>query len=89
MVEDPGTEARRQDERFGFWVRFVCGAIFGVVFGFYLWCRGAWQMDYGVLIIPATAFVMAILSALWGDDFYRCVSFLNFLGWLRWFGWWR
>jgi curved DNA-binding protein CbpA len=64
-----------------FWVRFVCGAMFGALFGFRSLLFFYDQPSSFVLGIVATMLVFGLGAALIGDNFWH--SFLR-----RWWMWW-
>ena len=64
----PGTPDRPRDW-FEFWVRFFFGAIFGLAVGFWLWLRIFPLWDFGWIALPATALLVGLVAALYGDHF--------------------
>lgn len=71
---------------FGFWARFVCGALFGLMAGFLIWLRGFWALGLGQWIIPSMGLICAFAAVRWGNDFSAS---LRFLEWFRWLWYWR
>jgi len=66
---------------FEFWVRFICGAFFGLVVGGLLWFRGFWRLELGWLAVPIAGLACAFAAVRFGDNFWAS---LRFLGWFRW-----
>jgi hypothetical protein len=66
---------------FEFWVRFACGALFGLIIGGLLWLRDLWRFELGWLGIPVACLACACAAVRCGDDFWAS---LRFLGWFRW-----
>lgn len=66
-------------DRFEFWVRFVCGAVFGAVLGFVLWLHLFTSAIFGWAALPLGAIAFGLVAAWWGDRFWHFV-----LGLFRW-----
>lgn len=64
-----------------FWVRFICGAIFGALFGFRVFMFQYQQPRAFVLGIIGSAVVFGLAATYGGDRFWHA-----FLG--RWWMWW-
>jgi hypothetical protein len=63
---------------FEFWVRFTCGAFFGLIAGALLWLRGFWRLELGWLALPMAGLACAFAAARFGDNFW-----IRFVGWFR------
>lgn len=59
-------------------LRFVCGALFGLVFGFYIAARDVRDGVIAVAVITAVSLTCGWLSERYGMDFWEA------LGRLRW-----
>lgn len=68
-------------DRLEFWVRFTCGALFGLVIGCVWWFRGFWESEIGWLAIPIAGFICAFAAVRWGDNFW-----VRVFGCFRWWG---
>jgi hypothetical protein len=68
-------------DRFEFWVRFLFGALLGVVFGLVVWLRFFFPAELGWLAVPVGALLCAFGAARYGDNFW--VSLRSWRG-LRW-----
>lgn len=64
-----------------FWVRFVCGGLFGFVISGVMWLRMFDLTEFGWLGIPAAGLIFAFAAARFGDAFWA--SFARIFGW-----WW-
>jgi hypothetical protein len=53
---------------FEFWVRFVCGALFGGVVGFFTFAEQGW------LTMLATALAFGAVAGWWGDRFWHTLG---------------
>jgi hypothetical protein len=67
-------------DRLEFWVRFVCGGLFGFVISGLIWLRMFDLTEFGWLGIPATSLICAFAAVRFGDDFWASLRFL--------FRWW-
>ena len=70
---------------FVFWVRFICGLLFGAFIGGLLWLRYFYRDlgEFAWVTIPAAALICAFAAARGGDNFWAKLRFL------RAFWWWR
>ena len=66
-------------EWFGFWVRFVCGAILGASVGFLVLAQSEVGRPSGWAVL-GIASLFGVASGFWGEAFWRT----NW-NWLRWF----
>ena len=66
-------------DRFEFWVRFSCGAVFGSLLGFALWLNLLTPVILEWAVIPLAAVVFGLAAAWWGDRFWHFI-----LGLFRW-----
>jgi hypothetical protein len=58
-------------DRFEFWVRFLFGALFGVLVGLLLWVRFLLlRFEHGWLAIPIIGLLFAFSAARFGDNFW-------------------
>jgi len=55
---------------FEFWVRFVCGALLGIVFATLFCLRFFYSTDCAWLAIPASGLLCALGAARYGDNFW-------------------
>ena len=69
-----------KDDWFTFTVRFVCGALLGLVVGFLIFTRVADLGHSGAWWIAGAAFTLGLAAAYWGDSFWESLG--------RWFFWW-
>jgi hypothetical protein len=67
-------------DRLEFWVRFVCGGLFGLVMSGLFWLRMFDLTEFGWLCIPAAGLFCAFAAARCGDSFWTPLRFV--------FRWW-
>jgi hypothetical protein len=56
---------------FGFCVRFVCGALLGLLLGLSLWGTFTYPMPAGWWPVPVCAVLFGAASGAWGDAFWE------------------
>jgi predicted lipid-binding transport protein (Tim44 family) len=62
---------------FEFWVRFMCGGLFGILMSGLLWLR-MWDLgEFAWIGIPAAGLICAFAAARYGDDFWASLRFLR------------
>ena len=64
---------RRQIDWLGFIVRFICGAILGLLIGLGWWAYGD-PNDHALPYFIAGALVIGLISAIKGDDFWENIN---------------
>jgi hypothetical protein len=68
---------------FEFWVRFTCGALFGLFMGGLFWLRYFWRLELGWLVVPFGSLAWALAAARFGDNFWTSLRILRGFRW-----WW-
>jgi hypothetical protein len=61
---------------FEFWVRFVFGALFGIVVGLWVWLRVFSFSPVGWIALPATSILFGFVAARYGDRFWESLQHL-------------
>jgi hypothetical protein len=67
--------------RFEFWVRFLFGALLGVIFGVGIWLRFFPRVELGWVAVPVLALLCALGAARYGDNFWVSLRGLRALSW--------
>ncbi|HXM28560.1 MAG TPA: hypothetical protein VN957_21245 [Chthoniobacterales bacterium] len=73
VSDDPPSDS------FEFWVRFVCGSIFGTLLAFLLWWSVLASPLLGWFWILPGPIIFGFVAAYWGDRFWHFL-----LGLFRW-----
>lgn len=61
---------------FEFWVRFICGGLFGIVISGLLWLRSMWTLgEFAWIGIPAAGLICAFAAARYGDAVWTSLRF--------------
>ncbi len=66
-------------DRLEFWVRFVCGALFGTALAVMLVWRFLPDAAFTWVAFPAGAVLLGFAAAFWGDRFWEAL--LNMFRW--------
>jgi hypothetical protein len=73
-------DSERPTDSVQFWVRFLCGAIFGSILGFMLWFWVLPGTEFPWIGVPFVVLAFGFVAAWWGDRFWyvllRCFRWL-------------
>ena len=68
-------------DRFEFWVRFLFGALLGILFGLFIWLRFFLFQELGWLALPITTVAFVFGAVRYGDNFWISLFARS---WTRW-----
>jgi hypothetical protein len=67
--------------RFEFWVRFLFGALLGIVLGMAVWLRFFLRAESGWIAVPVVTLLCAFSAGRYGDNFWVSLRGLRRLRW--------